>query len=265
MHREKKQVSNRVYIFVVIGSIVMTALIAGIFYLHGKSPEKTAETGTSMQVSINSPIPVPAQPLFIDYHNLDKNTEIKDLLQKRKDRYGIDKGLDLIVKSDESLKVGDTTISMKKIMDTIRLKHGDILEKTLDLAGMDAADQGACQNEIFGIYIVRPGDNIWNIHFQFLKDFFSHKNITVSPMADEPDKLGLSSGIGKLLKFSETMIHIYNITERRLDVDLDLIQPFNKLVVYNMDQVFALLNQVDHSHVNHIRFDGETIWIVADQ
>ncbi|OQY03064.1 MAG: hypothetical protein B6I22_12330 [Desulfobacteraceae bacterium 4572_123] len=184
---------------------------------------------------------------------------------KKRRSYGIDKGLDLIVKSDESLKVGDTTISMKKIMDTIRLKHGDILEKTLDLAGMDAADQGACQNEIFGIYIVRPGDNIWNIHFQFLKDFFSHKNITVSPMADEPDKLGLSSGIGKLLKFSETMIHIYNITERRLDVDLDLIQPFNKLVVYNMDQVFALLNQVDHSHVNHIRFDGETIWIVADQ
>jgi hypothetical protein len=61
------------------------------------------------------------------------------------------------------------------------------------------------------------------------------------------------------------MIHIYNIEERRLDVDLDLIQPLNKLVVYNMTQIFALLSQIDYTHVNHIRFDGETIWIPADQ
>ncbi len=265
MHSEKKQVSNRVYISIIIGSLIITILVAGIFYRHNKSPEKAVETNTRMQTSTNSPIPVPTQPLVIDYHELDKNTAIKDLVQKRKDRYGIDKGLDLIIKSDESLKIGDTTISMQKIMDQIRLKHGDILEKSLDLAGMDAADQGTLRTAIFGIYIVRPGDNIWNIHFKLLKDFFTNKNITVSPIADEPDKLRLSSGIGKVLKFSETMVHIYNIAEHRLDVDLDRIQPLSKLVVYNMGQVFALLNQIDYPHVNHIRFDGETIWIRADR
>ncbi len=265
MHSKKKQVSNRVYLAVVIGSLVMTLLIAGIFYRRNLDTGTAAEAGAPMPTSISSPIPVPVQPLVIDYHELDKTAEVKNLLQKRKDHYGIDKGLDLIIQSDESLKIGDTTISMQKIMDKIRLKHGDILEKTLDLAGMDAVDQGTPRTEIFGIYIVRPGDNIWDIHFNFLRDYFFRKNITISHIADEPDKFGSSSGIGKLLKFSETMVHIYNISENRLDVDLDLIQPLNKLVVYNMDQVFTLLNQIDYPHVNHLRFDGETIWIPADQ
>jgi hypothetical protein len=208
---------------------------------------------------------VPAPPTVIDYNGLDKDAALGDLLQKRKDRYGIDTSLDVIIQSDEKLKIGETTLSMQKIMDQIRLKHGDILEKKLDLAGMDAVDPDHGQIEIFGIYVVRPGDNIWNIHFNFLKDYLNHKSITVSPMADEPNNLGSSSGVGKLLKFSETMIHIYNIEKRRLDVDLDLIQPLNKLVVYNMTQIFALLSQIDYTHVNHIRFDGETIWIPADQ
>jgi hypothetical protein len=265
MHGKKKQVSNRVYISVVIGSLAMTLIIAGIFYRHGKNPEKAADTSARMQTAITAAIPVPAPPQIIDYNGLEKNTAMDDLLQKRKDRYGIDTGLDVIIQSDEKFKIGDTTLSMQKILEKIRLKHGDILEKTLDLAGMDAAPPEDGRTEIFGIYVVRPGDNIWNIHFNFLKDYLDHKNITVAPMADEPDKLGSSSGIGKLLKFSETMIHIYNIEERRLDVDLDLIQPLNKLVVYNMTQIFALLSQVDYTHVNHIRFDGETIWIPADQ
>ncbi len=61
------------------------------------------------------------------------------------------------------------------------------------------------------------------------------------------------------------MIHIYNIEKNRIDIDLDRIQPLNKLVVYNMTQIFALLGQIDYTDVNHIQFDGETIWIPADQ
>ncbi|RLC33482.1 MAG: hypothetical protein DRH32_01000 [Deltaproteobacteria bacterium] len=273
MHSDQKQASNRVYIYVIIGSLIVTIIIAGIFYRQKMSPGKTAKTSArtqeqaqaQAQASINSPMPVPKQPMVIDYLELDKDTATKNILQKRKEHYKIGTGVDVIIKSDESLKIGETTVSMQEIMDKIRLKHGDILEKTLDMAGMDAADQGTIRPEIFGIYIVRPGDNIWNIHFKFLKDYFTHRNITVSPMADEPGRLGLSSGIGKLLKFSENMVHIYNIAEHRLDVDLNLIQPLNKLVVYNMGQVFALLNQIDYSHVDHIRFDGETIWIQADR
>jgi hypothetical protein len=32
-------------------------------------------------------------------------------------------------------------------------------------------------------------------------------------------------------------------------------------VVYNMDQIFKLLDLIDYERVNHIQFDGETLWI----
>jgi hypothetical protein len=36
-----------------------------------------------------------------------------------------------------------------------------------------------------------------------------------------------------------------------------------KLVVYNMDQIFALLDLIEYQHVNNIQFDGETLWVSA--
>ena len=58
----------------------------------------------------------------------------------------------------------------------------------------------------YGIHIVENGDNIWNIHFNILKEYYEDQGINVSPKADEPISEGLSSGVGKILKFSETMV-----------------------------------------------------------
>ena len=49
-------------------------------------------------------------------------------------------------------------------------------------------------------------DNIWNIHFEFLKEYFQYRGIVVTDSADEPKKKGGSSGIGRILKFSENMV-----------------------------------------------------------
>ena len=116
---------------------------------------------------------------------------------------------------------------------------------------------------MFGIYVVQSEDNIWNIHFNFMKDYFAHKGVPLSSLADEPVERGRSSGVAKLLKFSENTVNIYNLKEHKLDVDLNLIFPLTKLVVYNMDQIFALLDLIDYEHVNNIQFDGETLWISA--
>jgi len=129
----------------------------------------------------------------------------------------------------------------------------------------DPAQIDAAKEDAYGIYIVQAGDNIWNIHFQFLKDYFDHRGIALSPLADEPNRRGSSSGIGKLLKFSENMVYIYNVRERKIDVDLNLIHPLSKIVVFKMKQVFTLLDGIDYGRVNRIQFDGETLWIPANQ
>jgi hypothetical protein len=61
------------------------------------------------------------------------------------------------------------------------------------------------------------------------------------------------------------MVHIYNIKENHVDTNLNLIYPLSKIVVFDMKQVSSLLDQIDVAHINHLKFDGETLWIPADQ
>ncbi len=44
------------------------------------------------------------------------------MTKKRKAKYGLKKGVDIIVRSDESFKIGELTVSMQEIQDKIRLK-----------------------------------------------------------------------------------------------------------------------------------------------
>ena len=180
-------------------------------------------------------------------------------MDKRKADYGIDKGVDMIVRSDETLKIGDETVSMKELHDKIRLKEGGVIEADI------GADGETVRPSAYGIHVVQKGDNIWNIHFKLLRDYFVHKGIALSPQSDEPDPRGYSSGVGKMLKFSENMVYIYQVRERRFSTDLNLIRPLSKIVVYNMDRIFTLLDRIDVSRVNRIQFDGENLWIPADQ
>jgi len=120
------------------------------------------------------------------------------------------------------------------------------------------------RTDVYGVYVVRPGDNIWNIHFTFLKEYFAGRNIAISMKADEPDPSGESSGVGKILKFSEGMVYIYNLRERRVSEDLDLIHPLSKIVVFNMGRALDLLARIDSDRIKQVRFDGETLWIPTE-
>jgi hypothetical protein len=241
-----------------IAAICVILLALGIAGLKFWQKQGTAPVTENLPQKIR--VPVQPQPV-LDYNRLQKDEELNTLMSKRKQGYGVDKGIDMIVTTDESIKIGDSMIQMQEILDEINLASGDIVEKNIQPIEADSNKKV----QFFGIHVVQPGDNIWNIHFKFLKNYFENKGISLSPLADEPDQRGLSSGVGKLLKFSENIVYIYNVRERKLDMDLNIIQPLSKIVVYNMNQVFALLNQIDYNQVNHIHFDGETLWIPAEQ
>lgn len=246
------------YIFI---AACCAVLIGGGFWLalrQGeqlvKQPEGTSASGAKQR----KPIP---QEKVIDYGKLQEKSDksLTALMQERKAPYGIDKSIDMIVKPDESIKVGEQTVQMKKILDEIRLSRGEIVET--DLAGGTKAEE----SDAYGIHVVRADENIWDIHFRLLRDYFERKGIHLSPLADEPDRYGYSSGVGKVLKFSEYMVHIYNLKERRLETDLNVIYPLSKIVIYNMRIVFGLLDRIDYKDVNRIEFDGETLWLPAEQ
>jgi hypothetical protein len=236
--------------------LLAVVVVAGGFGLKNWLQERSAKPPREAAES-SGPVPV-ERPKILDYGQLEKNEEFKSLMDQRKAALGFDKGVDMIVQSDESVKIGDTTVSMEEIREKIRLQRGAIVERELAAQG---GDRPETQIETFGVHVVQPNDNIWNIHFQFLKDYFAHRGVSLSPLADEPNHRGRSSGIGKILKFSESIVYIYNVTKRELDTDLDLIEPNSKIVVYSMKDVFALLDQIDYAKVDRIQFDGETIWL----
>ena len=177
-----------------IFSVCVVVIVSGIvltFFVTSHSDKSQGRTNT---VKIRRPV---KPQRIIDYNELEQDSSLKRLMQKRKAKYGLKRGIDIITQSDELLKIGTSTVSMKQIEDLIRLKSGDIIEKDLRFGRKKPKNNLS----VFGVYVVKPKDNIWNIHFKFLKDYFANKNITLSPLADEPLNGKKSSGIGKILKF----------------------------------------------------------------
>lgn len=347
---------------VILCILLITVFSAAIWYwLNRKTPAPHQETAAP---KVTARIP---SPRVLGTEKIAQDKDLAAMMKKRKERFGIGAGVDMIVKPNESIQVGKVIVPMQEILDKIRLKRGEMIEKdiggqagirsrqhtaqlfrkriaeaqqeyrdlvkklanpditgnpqlsdryskriaelkkTLDLyrryqalnseidrqraqlgnvtdnekakvrihalqkqkrnleSRLTSRIMPAQDTEAYGIYLVRPGDNIWNVHFKFLRDFFARKGINLSPESDEPNPQGYSSGVGKILKFSENMVYIYNVREHKLDVNLNMIQPHSKIVVFNMGKVLALLNQIDYRNVKHIRFDGETLWIPADQ
>jgi len=246
---------KRIGIFVF--SILVIAVIIAV--LKYRSDQKIP--GGVSDAELKTIIPAGNSKAVMDYNNLERDKALSSLMQERKAKYGIDTGVDMIVKSDESLKVGDKTVSMQEIIDETRLQRGELIEK--DMEGSTWKKNK--KPEDFGIHVVLPGENIWNIHFNLLKNYFDNRQITLSPLADEPEKNGQSSGVGKILKFSEKIVYIYNLKEHKLASDINLIQPLSKIVVYHMDEVFSLIDQIDFKDVNQIQFDGDTLWMPQEQ
>ena len=257
-HLKSRKTSSLVII--ALAGLVLLAVLAAIKILMEPQIIVRDEPPPDSAAPAESTPSVEQEKTVIDYDKLGTNASLQSLMTQRKEDYDVGEGIDIIARSDETVQIGGTTVSMKELQKAIQLKLGEIAEETLGPDGLPIIQPA----ESYGIYIVQPGDNIWNIHFRFLKDYFARRDITLSAVADEPVKQGYSSGVGKLLKFSENMVYIYNIKDKQFSENLNLIEPQSKIVIYKMDRVFAFLEQVDYTNINRIQFDGDTLWVPAN-
>jgi hypothetical protein len=257
MPRKEPENQNKLLALIVLGAVILALIAVGLtLRFQRKAPPETADpVEPAERLAVETP-PV------IEYREGEQSEEVQQLTEQRKADLGVEESIDLVLKADESLKLGDTTVSMAEILSHIRLQRGDIIENDLQ---EKVLEDDAAGTEVYGIHVVKPTDNIWNIHFRFLKDYFEKRGITLSPRSDEATTNGYSSGVGKILKFSENMVYVYNVRDHSLDIDLNLIHPLSKIIVFDMGRVFALLDQIDYENVNRIQFDGETLWVPAKQ
>ncbi|MDJ0722108.1 MAG: hypothetical protein QNJ04_10770 [Desulfobacterales bacterium] len=242
------------------GMILLVILVAYKFLATpDKPPSSTDRPDAAARDEAATPPAESSPGQVIEYGKLESDGDLKNMMDARKKAFDVGEGIDIIARSDETLQIGDNRVSMKELQDQIRLKLGEISEENLGPDGQPLP----VDPETYGIHVVRPGDNIWNIHFAFLKDYFKRRGVDLARSADEPDRKGYSSGVGKLLKFSENMVYIYNVKEKDFSQNLNLIEPNSKIVVYKMDQVFQLLEQIDYRYIDQLQFDGDTLWIPA--
>ncbi|MFH1152251.1 MAG: hypothetical protein V1793_00425 [Pseudomonadota bacterium] len=201
------------------------------------------------------------KPVTIDYKELNKDPQLTQTINERKKALGITSGLDLIVRSDETFTVGGKTVAMRDILEKSQLRNKEVFEERIGETGVIKPQETG----EYGVYVVQPGDNIWNIHFKIIQEYYASRGRTVTVHADEPLEDGSSSGVGKLLKFSESIVIIYNLEDNEIDTDINLLKPLTKILVYNLKEVFNLLEEINFENVDAIRFDGNTIWIPAKQ
>ncbi|MBF0509152.1 MAG: hypothetical protein HQK57_09540 [Deltaproteobacteria bacterium] len=212
-------------------------------------------------------------------------------LGERKKQLGLDKSVTAVVKSGEAVKVGGTTISMSQIREDVKQqKHildnrtvrgedlpSDIktsmVQKKVDTSkvapygqisdtartAMAIESQKKAARAAYGLYLVRPNDNLWDIHFRFLREYLGHRGIILQPRDDQPMPNGRSSGVGKILKFAEVVAYVYNAKERKLVREINLIHPNEKIVVFNMELLSDILDKVDRTSIQKVTFDGVSL------
>ena len=256
---------------------------------------------------VSPPAPTPPEPKVIDYKKVEEKTDPKltETITDRKQEFGLKDSVDMVVQSDEAIKVGEETVTVKDILAQIEAQaqnpqelptittgepstpsggEGTIREERLTAssetaptaAGSETGQPGTSPAHrgqaapaggqktrksisFYGVHVVRAGDNLWDIHFAVLREYLKHKGIEISDNADEA-KDGRSTGVARVLKYAESMVHIYNLKTKHLDENLDVLEPNTKVVVFNLTRLNLILGSIKPGDLDNIQYDGRELY-----
>jgi len=91
----------------------------------------------------------------------------------------------------------------------------------------------------------QPGDNLWQIYYALLKKCMAKRGVNLPPDVDQLTPQGRSSGVGKVLKFAEHMVGVYNLKTGHIDRNLNLLEPGEKVVVFNLSEILEQLARIE--------------------
>ncbi|MBU4382967.1 MAG: hypothetical protein KKH66_12895 [Proteobacteria bacterium] len=170
---------------------------------------------------------------------------------QRKKPFGLDKSVDAVARSDESIQVGGKKVPVEELERKLVVEQrGEVREKSLQGGKVSA----------WGIHMVRTGDNLWQIHYQLLREYLAGRGVNLPLRADQPELRGYSTGVGKILKFAEHMVGVYNLRTGQMTKDLNLLEPGQKVVIFNLSEIFAQLDKVDPKEINGVLYDGRVLF-----
>lgn len=170
---------------------------------------------------------------------------------QRKAPYGLKRSVDVVVRSDESVKVAGVVVSVAELeRELVVGQRGQVLERPLG---------GKLGVTAWGVHLVRPQENLWNIHYHLLREFLAARGIRLPENADEPTQRGYSSGVGKVLKFAEHMVGVYNVKTKTMSQRLDALEPGKKVVIFNLSEIFEQLSKIEPQNLKGVVYDGRVL------
>lgn len=236
----------------------------------------------------------PPPPAVIDVTKAQTLSDpvLVPLMDKRKEDFGLSTSVDAVVSADETIRVGQETVSFQEILAQIEAEarqlapnvpvpvgppgrlppssHTKVQEESLTGPGSPAPPSGTSvppakkPTNFYGVHIVKPGDNLWEIHFAVLREYFGHKGQKVTRTADQP-RSGRSTGVARILKYAENMVHIFNVKTRRLEKKLHFLAPNEKIIIFNLTRLDAILGAIKPGDFDRIQFDGRDIYLAGSR
>ncbi|MEW6267520.1 MAG: hypothetical protein AB1641_30985 [Thermodesulfobacteriota bacterium] len=95
-----------------------------------------------------------------------------------------------------------------------------------------------------------------------MREYFGSRGIQVSRQADQ-STTGRSTGVARILKYAESMVHIYNVKTKQLDKNLDFLEPNQKVVVFNLTRLDMILGSIKANQIDRIVYDGRDLFLPA--
>ncbi len=295
--RSNRGLENKKFIWTLL--VLLLVLTVGALYVLMKtgrpplettppSTQKPAETDQSSAAAgpdkIRRPIPVageerqpaPAvsEPPASSYPEVSPETS----QEERKDAFGLKTSVDHVVQPQEPFSAHGRQWTVEEIQKrlagraaqpqdhrglsqepgTERKAVGGYLPKPVPATSPSTASE---KTIYYGVRLVRPGENLWKIHYGVIQEYFARRGIELPPRADQPRADGRSTGIGRLLKFLESIVRVYDARRNRLVDDIDLLHPDDLIVFFNISQLFEALDQVEAKELEALRYLGSTLQI----
>ncbi|MDR1396683.1 MAG: hypothetical protein LBJ14_02995 [Desulfarculales bacterium] len=234
---------------------VLILLLAGaggyFFYQHNAAGRDIAAAlPAEGQLNRQNPPGIPAPSRYSDSVVLIPGQNSPEQ-EERKAEFGLDKSLDIIVRSDESIVVNDAEIPVAELERQLDLYRGEISEQHVN----PSQDQISA----WGVHLVRAKDNLWLIHLNLLREYMAGRGITMAQGADQPLPSGYSSDVGKMLKFAEHMVGVFNLRTRQMSHDLNWLEPGEKIAVFNLSEIFSQLQNADLNDLRCLIYDGRVL------
>ncbi|MEJ5348850.1 MAG: hypothetical protein WHS46_09200 [Desulfosoma sp.] len=295
--RSNRELENKKFLLILLALLLV--LTVGALYVLMKtgrppfettppSTQKPAESDQSTASAgpdkIRRPIPVvveerppaPAlsEPAASSYPEVSPETS----QEERKDAFGLKTSVDHVVQPQEPFSAHGRQWTVEEIQKrlagratqtpnqpgpspepgTERQAVGGFLPKPLPTTPPRTVSE---KTIYYGVRLVRPGENLWKIHYGVIREYFARRGIELPPRADQPRADGRSSGIGRLLKFLESIVHVYDARRNRLVDDINLLHPDDLIVFFNISELFEALDQVEAKDLEALRYLGSSLQI----